>query len=177
MTENSKTIQKQENPATLEMPEIVCDKRCRICNSDYLKTIHDLKKAGNIFDDIVKIMSEKYNFNISKSSLSRHFQNYERHKKIISARIINDDLIDEATKQSVHTKKLVELIDKAFEHLKLRIEANTLNFDVSDLEKLMKLRYQILSGQDTNENDILAIFQKATDKYGLNLQQGVLFKQ
>ena len=93
----------------------------------------------------------------------------------MSAKIINDDLIEEATSQAIHTKKLVGLIDKAFKMIEEKIKSGMLFLDVSDLEKLMKLRYQVLSGQDTDENDVLAIFQKATDKYGLNLQQGVLF--
>jgi len=173
--EKKEITSEQENSVMLEI-KTSCDGRCNICNSDHLLTIHELKKAGNILDNIVIIMRDKYNCAVSKASLSRHFSNYEKHKRTLSAQIINNDLIEQATKQAVHTKKLVELIDGAFEILKARMQANTLHFDVSDLDKLMKLRYQILSGQDTDEKDFLAIFQKASNKYGLNLQQGVLFK-
>ena len=159
-----------------EIPKIICDVRCKICNSPYLKAIHELRKAGNHYPVIVEIIKKKYNFNISTASLSRHFQKYQRHKNIIAAKVINDDLIDEATSQAVHTKKLVELIDEAFNTIKAKIKAGTLFLDVSDLEKLMKLRYQVMNGENTDENDVMAIFQKASNKYGLNLQQGVLFK-
>ena len=53
--------------------------------------------------------------------------------------------------------------------------SNNYLFEVSDLEKLMKLRYQVLTGKDDVNKDIMAIFQKATDKYGVSLNQGVLF--
>lgn len=179
MDENKKTELQADNSAivgTSEMPEILCGVRCSICQSRHLKTIHDLKKAGHAFDKIVEILHDQHNFETSKASLSRHFSNYQQRKNIISARLINNDLIEEATKQAAHTKQLVNLIDQAFQMIGARIDAGLLYFDVSDLEKLMKLRYQVMSGQDTDESDVLAIFQKASDKYGLNLQQGILFK-
>lgn len=175
MDEKTKTTQNQEFPATLEIPKVVCDKRCRICNSIYLQEIHSLKNSGKKLQEIMDVMQKKRGFSVSRSSLCRHFQNYAKHKRNISAQIIKDDLIDEATKQAVHTKKIVELIDMAFNEIKLRLDSGALRLDISDLEKLMKLRYQVLSGQDTDEKDLFAIFQKASNKYGLNLQQGVLF--
>lgn len=176
MDKKNKTLSNSEIPALLGTPKRCCNASCKICNSPHLKAIHDLKKAGHNFNRIVEIVRDKFHAEISKSSLSRHFQNFVSHKNVMAAKIINNDLIEEATKQAVHAKKLVKLIDNAFKMINARIDAGTLVFDISDLEKLMKLRYQILSGQDTDENDVLAIFQKATDKYGLNLQQGVLFK-
>lgn len=174
--ENKKITSEQKICVSQELTETVCDKRCKICNSEHLKAIHDLKKAGYRHLEIVDIVKEKYGFEISDASLSRHFRNYQKRKAFISAQLIHDDLIEEVTKQATHTKQLVALIDQAFKMIKARLDAGTLVFDVADLDKLMKLRYQILSGQDTDENDVMAIFQKASDKYGLNLQQGILFK-
>ena len=164
-----------ENCVSKETLGVICNSRCKICSSPYLKEIHDLKKAVNHLNEIVKIIHDKFNVDISTASLSRHFKNYQNHKNLLSAKIINNDLIEEATSQAIHTKKLVRLIDRAFKMIEEKIKSGMLFLDVSDLEKLMKLRYQVLSGQDTDENDILAIFQKASNKYGLNLQQGVLF--
>jgi len=176
LDKNVETASDIKKSVTQVIPKIICDARCKICNSQYLKAIHELRKAGNRYPAIVEIIKEKYNFSISTASLSRHFQKYQRHKNIIAAKFINDDLIDEATSQAVHTKKLIGLIDEAFSAIKTKIKAGTLFLDVSDLEKLMKLRYQVMSGENTDENDIMAIFQKASNQYGLNLQQGVLFK-
>ncbi|MCK5062101.1 hypothetical protein KAR28_06175 [Candidatus Parcubacteria bacterium] len=167
----------QKNPATAGTLGRCCDVRCKICNSEHLKALHNLKKSGRTLDEIVEISYKDLKFEISKSSLSRHFNNYRQQQNLVSAQIINNDMIEEATKQAAHTKKTVILIDGAFKHLMGKLERGELRFDIQDLERLMKLRYQIMSGQDTDEKDILAIFQKATDKYGLNMQQGVLFKQ
>lgn len=175
--ENLKVEPEGKNCGTPEINTTVCkDARCKICNSDYLKEIHDLRKAGHRFSDMVKILKKKFNYDIGQSSLCRHFQKYQAHKNLISAKIINGEIIEEATKQSAHTKHLIDLIDEAFRILKARVTAGNIRIDISDLDKLIKMRYQIMSGQDMDENDVLAIFQKATDKYGLNIQQGVLFK-
>lgn len=169
----NKVAPETENSVTLEMPESLCDARCKLCNSNHLEAIHELKKSGNTFDEIVEVAQQELSFEISKASLSRHFSSYQKQKNLMAAQIINGDLLEEASKQAIHTSKIVALIDNALAHLEMAGR----KFDVADLEKLMKLRYQLLSGQESDENDILAIFQKATDKYGLNLSQGILFKQ
>ncbi len=162
--------------ATLAPPERLCDVRCKICNSDYIKQVHDLKKAGHTLEKVAEIVGKDFKLDISRSSLSRHFAKWQERKDIVSAKIMNDDLVAEATNQAVHTKQIVSLIDKVYKLVKARIDSGTIRVDISDLEKLLKLRYQVLAGHQTDENDIAAIFQKATDKYGLNLQQGILFK-
>jgi len=173
---NVEVVGKSKTSVSIETPERICDARCKICNSQHLKAIHDLKRAGHTFDKIVKIAKNELHFDISPAGLSRHFVKYQKRKDIISAQLINDNLIEEATCQAVHTKNLVRLIDEAFKTIRHRIDSGTINLDIGDLEKLMKLRYQVMDGQSDDENDILAIFQKASNKYGLNLQQGVLFK-
>lgn len=155
--------------------EIICDARCRICHSEHLEAIHNLKKAGHTFLQIADIMRTEHKFEISKSSLSRHFQNYQHRQAVISAKMINGELIEDATKQAAHTRAVVELIDIALQKIRARMNAGTINLDVSDLERLIKLRYQVLTGKDEADKDIMAIFQKATDKYGVSLNQGVLF--
>ncbi len=98
-------------------------------------------------------------------------------KDIVAAKLITENLIEDATKQAAHTRGIVKLIDVALEQLETRLKSNALKFDVSDLDKLVKMRYQILAGQDTDENDVMAIYQRATSKYGLDMEQGVLFKK
>lgn len=174
LDENVEVVSNKKICGSVET-SIICNSRCKICSSEHLKAIHNLRKAGNNFDDIVKIVHDKYGDEISSASLSRHFKNYQRQKNLISAQQIQGDLIEEATSQAAHTKQLVILIERAFKMIAGRLDAGTLVFDISDLEKLMKLRYQVMNGENTDENDILAIFQKASNKYGLDLQQGVLF--
>jgi len=166
---------KSEMPAINHIPDRCCNAQCMICNSDHLIDIHKLRKAGKTFVEIVTACKTNYNLSISTSGLSRHFKNYQKQKDLIAAKIINGDIIEEATKQATHTKRLVKMIDDAFDILSLKFKNRAYNVDISDLEKLMKLRYQVLGGQDADDKDVMAIFQKASSKYGLNLQQGILF--
>lgn len=155
----------------------ICRKDCRVCNSGYMEEIHLLRKTGKNYDEILKIIKDKYNFSISEASLSRHFQNYKKHIQLKSAEIINADIIEEATKQAVHQKALIELIDIVLKRIRERLELNILDVDIADLERLVKLRYQVLSGAGEDENEILLIAQKAFSKYGVNDNQQILFKQ
>lgn len=160
-------------------PEKICNAKCRVCSSDYIEEIHNLRKNKQEYQTIVDTLKDKYNYSISCASLSRHFKNYREQKSRISAEIINRDLVEEATSQAVHTKRLVRLIDIVFDRIEDQINHGFSGFGVSDLEKLMKLRYQVLQGKgddDDAEGAIFAMFQKASNKYGVDVNQGILFK-
>lgn len=154
----------------------ICNSRCLICRSGVLKEIHDMRADGKKFERIVELCKENYNVDVSVSSLSRHFKTYTNFKTRMATELIKNDVLEEITLQSVHIKKTVELLDIAYQKIKARLEAGTLHLDIGDLEKLVKMRYQVLNGEDTDSKDMAMLFQKASDDYGLNLQQGVLFK-
>jgi len=164
--------QKKENPAT-EKIEPICQKNCRVCKSDHIKEIHNLRNSRLGFREIVDIIKKKYDYDLSASGLCRHFQNYDKRRQIISAEIMDKGLVEESTEQARHTKKIIGLIDTALEH----IEKHNVRFDVSDLEKLFKIRHQILKGDDSGEKNLLVIFNNAMSKYGVNTDQGVLFNR
>lgn len=167
-----------ENEKSLKLDDLtikrICSSRCSICNSDHMLEIHDLRKAGAQYDDIVSQMRDR-GFECSPASLSRHFKNLTNRRQELSAQIIQADLINDATKLAAHTRAVVELIDLTLERIKARFAAGTMNVDIKDLDALMKLRYQLLNGQNTENSDFMAIFQRATDKYGVNLAQATLF--
>ena len=170
-----KTDLKQENSETCETPEIetICQKNCRVCSSDYLKEIHALRESGQNFSEIVDYIKKKYRYDLSRAGLCRHFKNYSEHRRIIAARIMDKDLVEESTEQARHTKKIIGLIDTALVH----IENHNMKFDISDLEKLFKIRHQILGGKNSSEDDLIAIFQTAIDKHGVDVNQGILWKK
>jgi len=171
--EGKKEIQpKTENSVTPETTERLCDVRCKICNSNHLQAFHDIKSTGKTNVEARDAINEKFGVRFSTASMSRHLKNYNKKKEVATAEIINAAVIEDATKQAEHTRLIVALIDKVLTHL----ETQGKTFDVADLDKLMKLRYQVLSGEDANDNDIMGIFQRASNKYGLNLEQGILLK-
>ncbi|MCK5018165.1 MAG: hypothetical protein KAS32_14005 [Candidatus Peribacteraceae bacterium] len=180
MTEReNKTNEKNENNGTEKTDEIspICQKNCRVCSSGFIQEIHNMIKVGRQYREICDVLKEKHDFDISHSSISRHIKNYRKHVQLISSQMVNSEIVEEATKQAEHTKKIVSLIDKVLVDLQEKIDAGLLSVDISDLDKLMKMRYQILSGDQGDEDEIMAIFQKSMDKYGVNQNQGVLFKR
>ncbi len=161
-----------KNPETSEIKPI-CQKNCRVCNSDYLKEIHSLRKNGRHFFEIVDYMKKTYDYDLSTSGLCRHFKNYNHHRQVVAAEILEKDLIEESTEIARHTTAIIDLIDKALSQIKER----GVRFDISDLEKLFKIRHQILAGDASGEGELVALFQRAVDKHGVDVNQGILFKR
>ena len=161
----------------LDLPPKICRSACRICSSDYLKEIHLLRKNGVDLKTIASTIKKKSGgrLDIHFSSYSRHFQNYNEIKATASAKIIKHDLIDEATKRAAHSSAVVKLIDKYIELLEERFNAGLVKVNISDMQKLFDIRYKILEGGEDGDKDLLAVFQKSVDKYGLETSQGVLF--
>lgn len=160
----------------IELPEKICQKSCRICSSSYLEEIHSLRKSGLEFNAIIEHLQKTHAFKIAPSSLSTHFRNYREIKAKVSAQIIKDDLLEEASEMARHTKAIVSLIDAHLKQLKTQSENGFFTTDISDLEKLMNIRHKILKGDGSAENDLVAIFQRAQTEYGVDVNQGILFK-
>jgi len=182
MDEKTKDDFKKKSSATSEIPDElqnfkkICSSRCNICNSGILVKIHKWRKDGANFDRIVERAKDECGIQISTASLSRHFKGYLAFKLEMATQIIKNDVIEEITSQSIHIKRTVKILDLVYDKIEAKLKANTLGVDIGDLEKLLKMRYQVLNGENSDDKDILAIFQKASNDYGLNLQQGVLFK-
>lgn len=179
--ENQELDSKIENTASQEIPQElldfkkICHSRCTICSSGLLKEIHDWRNERKHFDQIVELAAEK-GVQVSASSLCRHFKTYSAFKTDLATQIIKNDCITEITSQAVHIRKTVELLDLVYEKVKTRLMSNNYSPDISDLEKLAKMRYQVLNGENPDDKDLMAIFQRASNDYGLDVQQGVLFK-
>jgi len=92
-------IKKDCGMEEIKLPTEICQTNCRICQSEHLKEIHLLRKNGTDFLAIVSLIKKKYNQDISSSSLCRHFQNYNKLAKTVAAEIVQNDLVDEASKR------------------------------------------------------------------------------
>ena len=125
-----------------------------------------LRKNGSEFSEIVSIMKNKFKKSFSTSSLCRHFQNYNKITTVVTAEILEKDLVDEAMKRSVHSSAVIGLIDTYLELLKNRLD-NGLIANVSDFEKLMNIRYKLLSGEKEDDKDLTLKFQQAMKIYNI----------
>ena len=169
-----KTELETQNSETTKNEKVkpICQKNCRVCNSGHIEEIHSLLDSKTHYSKIIEIFKKKYNYELSPAGLSRHFANYRNRRVLLAAEIMDKTIVEESTEVARHTKQIITLIDKAL----VCIEANTIKFDVSDLEKLFKIRHQILAGSTSSEDDLVALFQNAADKHGVNVNQGILWK-
>lgn len=176
MNQNSKDEKNLENSVMQEITKVgkTCQKTCKICNSKNVVSIHKMRNDGNDFKNLVQLIEKKYGEKVSTASLCRHFKNYNKAVNNLSAEIINNDLVEKATLQSVHMTKVVKLIDLSIKSIEERMTSGVYKADVAELEKLMNMRYKLLTG-DSDSDDMVALFQQASEKYGF--QQAIVFNK
>lgn len=166
-----------KNATVNDEPEFI-DKivhtNCSVCRSGHLKEIHEWRRTLTLREISDKLKST-FKIDIAKDSLSRHFQHYS---KLVRVRTIEkkflefDEKLESLTQ---HQKKTLFLCQITFDHIIKRLEAGTLDLGISDFEKLVNLYYRVLRDPDrAGDEDIIAIFQRASDKYGCTLDQGAM---
>jgi transcription elongation factor Elf1 len=176
VTQESET-EERKNKLELLATKRICNARCNICGSEHVAQIHELRKSGAEYQAIIDVMKKEHNVVFSTASLSRHFSNFYDRQIEISTQMVSAELISEAAAKSYHTQRTLQLLKMALDQIVQRAEKGQYIFDLSDVIKLADLKYKTLVGNENLSNDIMAIFQKATNKYGVNLSQGVLFKR
>lgn len=153
-----------------------CRSDCKICNSDHMIKIHEFIKLGKTYRDICDYLKMKQGFEISPASITRHMTNYREALRQHAQQRELQKFDDEADELIRHQKQATEMADSIYEMIRDRIRDGTIEVSISDWEKIVKLRHSVLRGEAGAMDDLVAVFQQATDKYGVNLQQGVLFK-
>ena len=155
-----------------------CQSNCKICKSGHAGIVCKKVQAGELYVDIVSYLRDKYNFSISPASITRHWTNYK--KALVEHGMTRDKMKqfdDEADELIRHQKQVTAVADGMFKLIIQQMEAGTLPVSVTDYASLLKIRHGVLTGDNGAMDDLVGIFQQATDKYGVNLQQGVLFKK
>ena len=165
--------QKSSGIEKIELPEKICQKSCRICSSNYLEEIHEMRNVGADFQSIIDHLEKKYDYSISKSSLSNHFKNYRNIVAVTSAKILKEGILEESTELARHTKAVISMIDKALELMQKKMNSGLYKPDIADLEKLFNIRHKILAGDLGSEKDLMVLFQKAQNEYGVDMTQGI----
>jgi len=175
LNEISKEEENQKNSRIekIKLPEKICQKSCRVCSSNHLEEIHEMRNVGADFQTIIDHLQEKYDYSISKSTLSNHFKNYRSIVATTSAQILKDGILDESTELARHTKVIVSMIDKALSLMQKKMDDGLYKPDIADLEKLFNIRHKILAGDLGSEKDLMVLFQKAQNEYGVDMSQGI----
>lgn len=163
----------------IELPNKICQASCRVCRCDFIEEIHLMRKNGTDYNSIIEEIKKKSDgkYILTPSSLCNHFKRYNELKSIASAKIIKDDLIDEATKRAAHSSAIIKLIDRYIKLIDERVESGFLKVNIGDMEKLFNIKYKLLEGGSDEDKNLIAVFQKSVDKYGGETSQGVLFSR
>lgn len=174
---NETNADNEQTTATTVTTSPFCRADCKVCNSDHMEQIHNFIKIGKTYRDICDYLQEKNQFTISPASITRHMQNYRESLRIRAQQRELAKFDEEADELARHQKQSTILADAMFERLQQRLNDGSLIITVGDWEKVVKLRHGVLNGDSGAMDDLMGIFQQATDKYGVNLNQGVLFKK
>lgn len=154
----------------IKLPTKICQASCKVCQSNILKEIHYLRKNGAEFKELSEFFEKKTGQSIAPSTFCRHFQNYYKIVDSVTSEILQKDLVDEASKRAVHSSAIVRLIDRHLEIIDQQVLSGW-RVNISDLEKLMNIKYRLLSGSDEEEKDLVVTFKNASDKYKVSLAQ------
>ena len=154
----------------------IVNTNCSVCNSGLLDEIHALRPTHTLIE-LSEEIKKKHGVVLSKDALSRHFQHYSKQLQQESTKALFAKFDQEVENVAQHQKKVLFLAKISFDHIIERLENGTLNLEVDDFEKMIKLYYSVLRNPDSATDDnIIAIFQRASEKYGCGLEQGVLIK-
>lgn len=151
------------------------NKLCRVCNHPDLERIHSLKKEGKQLKEIVEIYKNHPDGNFSISSLSRHFRHHydevaaeieERKFKLLSKDANTIQTCQKWTDQFL--TEAFEAIYENWDYIKRQITFN-------ELVTLAKLRLLLKEGDTSPADSIVTIFNRAAQKYGVEVAQMTLF--
>ena len=153
------------------------NRNCSVCRSGKLDEIHAWRSTHTLVELAEKVKND-FGIELSKDALSRHFQHYTKQLQTESTKSLLvkfDQQIEDVTE---HQKKVLFLAKISFDHIIERLENGTLELGVDDFEKMLKLYYAVLRDPDSaGDESILAIFQRASEKFGCSLEQGILLKR
>ena len=160
------------NETTPALPQKICQVSCKICQSPCLEEIHQMKISGMRLTEIVSVVKNNYAYDISESSLSRHFKKYFQIRDDATAEILKNELMPDAVKRAAHLSSVIKLIDKYLELLEERFKLGIVRVNIPDLQKLMDIRYKILESDSENDKPLAVIFENFFNKYKIDTAQG-----
>lgn len=181
MKQEPKNINSDSHQAIVDKTNFTsfCQKNCRVCSSPYRDYIHSLILEGLQYRVIVDKLKKEYSFDISIASLSRHRSNYRRALSSAIVSVEFEKFHKTAVEKSEHSRQVLFLVEKSFSSILYQLDNGTLTLSIDDFDKLVKLYYQIVNRPDggSDNSDIIALFQRASEKSGFSLDQGVLFSR
>ena len=150
-------------------------KNCKVCASGIVDKIHELR-PGRTLEELSALLLKDFQIELSKSNLSYHFCRYSQALQLKSARKLYARFEEESDTLADHKHKTLFLCDVTFDHILSRLESGTLNMGIDEFEKLVKLFHSLKSPEEAIDETAFAIFERASEKYGCTIRQGVLIR-
>lgn len=175
---NETLLTKKENEKFDHLDSPFCQKNCKICNSpNHDLIMHMLLSEGATYRNVTTHILKTFGEKISTSSISRHMANYRKSLRSLSNKVDYANFNVDAQNVAKHKKEVLFLMDSSFRNILEKVNSGALVLGIDDYEKLTKLYYNFLENPEGSGNeDIVALFQKASKKSGFSIDQGVLLK-
>jgi hypothetical protein len=151
-----------------------CRADCSICNHPLLQEIHKLKEQGLPYNQIEIKINAQSNQKITRTSVGRHFANWKKVVQIEMMKKGNNLAEIEADKIITCQKWTDQLLIRTFR--KIWDNFDTMQLDISDLERLAKLRILLKDGDSSAGDGITTILERAANKYNIKFGQNTLFQ-
>lgn len=147
-------------PETSIFQKPLCDARCKICKHENVTEINADLLRNTSFKEILEKYSNKGTL-FSKASVCRHSAKLKKRYPLVKEYIKKE----RAEKALSYEQWTDSLLGRAFK--KISDQFDTMVLDISDLERLAKLKILLKNGDDSVGDNILEIFKKAQDKYDI----------
>ena len=170
-----KSNKKTSTPEISNQVSPLCRKDCKVCNSGFIDFVHEEIKKGTTYAKICSILLKEHSFSVSPSSLTRHISNYRENLKNNANQRLTPQFNQDADFLKVHQDQAIILAEKIYQNITAQIDVGVVKFSVDDWEKVLKLRHLVLKGDMSATEDLLAVFSRASSKYGVSVDQGILF--
>jgi hypothetical protein len=184
--ETKQTEKSAKNETSLEKSELneidlasspFCQSNCKVCSSPYFEEIQQMIKDGHTYRDISNHFKENFGYSLSPSSISRHQKNYRKALRSLATKLSREKFDAQAETLARHQHDTLFLIRASYQQILDHLASGTLRLGIDDFKELVKLYYNVIRDPDSaDDSDVLALFQKASEKQGFDIQQGVLFK-
>lgn len=169
-------------PTQLESP--TCGTRCRICTLGISSIVEAHVTSGMQYHDIIEAIEKETGHTISTASISRHMTNFRSALRDLSLKKTMEIFDEKAEQVSEHQRRVLFMAKLAFDDIMQQYERGRYQFSVDDLEKLIKLFYQILRNPDQaltppggGPGTLVNIFQRFDASFGPRREATLFEKQ
>lgn len=176
LEQNRATCTTEQIEPIKSQPTQIVSTNCSACMSGRLDEIH-LWRPTHTLRELSERLKNECGVDVSKDALSRHFMHYTKQLQVSSTESLLAKFNRDVESVSEHQKKVLFLCKISFDHIIERLDSGTLKLGIDDFEKMIKLYYSVLRDPDSaGDESIMAIFQRASNEFGCQLEQGVLIK-